>query len=276
MAPVRVNQERPNEAFAKQIVERVMAVELDHADTHGGVDYLSPDGTVALEVTAVTDGEKQGAREALRKSVKKGAPNAPLQGCWIVFLSDTTPGSKTIVQRVQPAIVELELAGEMRFEDQRAGIHVNQKGGLSHIYRPLLEAGVERAVYTPHEARPDDPGHVHRLWVTPGSGDSASGSDEALDRLIDELSTKLDNPRKLAATGAAQRHLFVWLNDDTSFTIARPLSHDSPSWAGGDEWGLPRAEPVLNAAITHLWVIHARSRRGWLWDGTRWRELREH
>ena len=270
-----MNQERPNEAIAKQIVENMMGVQLEHADTHGGVDYLSSDGTIALEVTAVTDGEKHGAREALRKSVKKGVPNAPLQGCWIVFASDTTPDSKSIVQRVQPAIVELELAGETSFYDQRAAIHVIKKGGLSHVYRPLLEAGVESAVYAPHEARPDDPGHVHQLWVTTGSGGSASGSDEALDRLLDALSTKLDNPRKLAATGAAQRHPFVWLNDDTSFTIARPLSHDSPSWAGGDEWGLPRTEPVLDPAITHLWVMHARSRQGWLWDRTSWRELRE-
>ncbi|KQV05015.1 hypothetical protein [Leifsonia sp. Root112D2] len=68
-----MNQERPNEAVAKQIVERVMGIELTHADTHGGVDYLSLDGTVALEVTAVTDGEKKGARGALRKSEAKGA-----------------------------------------------------------------------------------------------------------------------------------------------------------------------------------------------------------
>ena len=271
-----MNQERSNEAFAKQIVEKVLAIELEFADTHGGVDYLSPDGTVALEVTAVTDGDKQGAREALRKSVKKGTPSAPLQGCWIVFLSETTPESKTLVQRVQPAVVELELAGETFFDDRRAGIHVIQKGELSHIYRPLLEAGVERAVYTPHEVRPEDPRHVHRLWVTAGSGGSATGSDEALDRLLDALSTKLDNPRKLAATGAAERHLFVWVNDDTSFTIARPLSHENPSWAGGHEWGLPSTEPLLNPAITHLWVMHARSRRGWLWDGAGWRGLREH
>ena len=35
-----MNQERPNEAFAKQIVDRVMAVELDHVDaTEAGLGW---------------------------------------------------------------------------------------------------------------------------------------------------------------------------------------------------------------------------------------------
>lgn len=55
-----MNQERPNEAVARRIVERVMGMGREHADTHGGVDYVSPDRTVALEVTAVTEGKKKG------------------------------------------------------------------------------------------------------------------------------------------------------------------------------------------------------------------------
>jgi hypothetical protein len=268
-----MNQERQNEAAAKQIVERVLGIQLEHADTHGGVDYMSTDGIVALEVTAVTDGEKQGARAALSRSEAKGSPTR-LQGCWLVFASDTQTRMKTFVQRVQPAIAALEFAGETVFDDQHAAVHVIERGDFSHIYRPLLEAGVERATHVPHRNRPEDPDHVHRILPSTGSGGSVSGSDESLDRLMNVLNEKSDNPAKLRASGAEQRHLFVWLNDDTSYNIARPLSREAPSWAD-EGWGLPTIEPPLDPAITQLWVVHARSLLGWLWDGERWRGLRD-
>ncbi|WP_341946311.1 hypothetical protein [Microbacterium sp. LWH11-1.2] len=50
-----MNQERPNERRAKKAVEKMLGVTLDHADKNGGVDYLFPRGTIALEVTRVTD-----------------------------------------------------------------------------------------------------------------------------------------------------------------------------------------------------------------------------
>lgn len=223
-----MNRERPNEAIAKQIVERVMGIQLEHADTHGGVDYISTDGTVALEVTAVTDGEKQGARDALSRSKAKGSPTR-LQGCWLVFAADTPPRMRTFVQRVQPAIAELEFAGETSFDQRRAEVHVIERGELSHIYRPLLVAGVERAVHAPHRNHPEEPEHLHRLWVSTGSGGSVSGSDESLDLLMEALSEKPDNPTKLRASGAERGHLFVWLDDDTWNNIARPLSGEALS-----------------------------------------------
>ncbi|WP_461186761.1 hypothetical protein [Arthrobacter sp. Z4-13] len=245
-----MNQERPNEAIAKQIVERVLRIQLNHADTHGGVDYVSTDGTIALEVTAVTAGERQSARSALSKSEAKGSPTR-LQGCWLVYASDTQEQMKTFVQRVQPAIAELEFAGKTYFDDQPALLHVFEQGELSHVYQPLLTAGVERATHVPHRDRPEDPDHVHRIFVSTGSGGSVSGSDESLDRLMEELNQKRDNARKLFASGADQRHLFVWLNDDTWYNIARPLSHEAPSWAA-DGWGLPTNAPAVDPAITHF------------------------
>lgn len=267
-----MNRERPNELLAKQIVERRLGIQLDHADLHGGVDYLTSDGTVAVEVTAVTDGEKYGARKALRQSMNKEAPAVALQGCWLVFTGDAQARMKTFKQRVQPAIADLELAGETGFFGQRAAVHVLAQGSLSHIYRTLLDAGVQRASQELHEVGPDDPGHVHKLIVLMGSGGSVSGSDEALVRLVEKLRKKPDNPKKLRESNAEQRHLFVWVNFDTGFNIARPLQHKAPSWAGG-EWGPPSVNPQLDPAITHLWVVHEDSRRGWLWNGAIWQGL---
>jgi hypothetical protein len=265
-----MNQERQDEAAAKRIVERVMGIQLIHADTHGGVDYISPDATVALEVTAVTDGGKQGARAALSKSKLKGSPTS-LHGCWIVMVAENQPGMKHFVQRVQPAIAELEFAGETHFERQHAMAHAIEKGELADVYLPLLKAGVERAEHLAHQYDPD---HVHSLLVSIVSGGSVSGSDESLDRLMKELNEKPDNPTKLLASRAEQRHLFVWLNGDTWYNIARPLSREAPSSADRG-WGLPTTKPQLDPAITHLWVVHSQTRMGWLWNGGKWRELRE-
>jgi hypothetical protein len=269
-----MNQERPNEKRAKRLVERVVRVHLDHHDTHGGVDYLSPDGDVDLEVTAVTNGEKDGAWKALKKSEAKGASNVELQGCWIIFIPDDLADMKTFVQRVQPAIAELELAGESYFDRQRAAIHTIEGGPLAGVYRPLLEAGLERTSHVPHRKRANDPGHKHRLFTNSGNGGSASGSDEAVNLLLDELRPKTDNLRKLRNSAARQRHLFVWINDNTAFGIERPLSH-KPSSGAVDFWGLPSGAPELDPVITHLWIVHERSASGWLWDGITWRELQE-
>ncbi|KIA70957.1 hypothetical protein ANMWB30_42800 [Arthrobacter sp. MWB30] len=267
-----MNKERDDEIKAKQIVERGIGIQFEHTDTGGGVDYMSTDRTVALEVTSVTDGEKQGARDALAKSVAKGSPTI-LQGCWIVFTSENQPGMKYFAQRVEPAIAELEFAGKTDFNEYFAQAHVLEKGELSSIYQSLLMVGVKRASHVPHPGgHPDGPDHVHRIYPLTGSGGSVSGSDESLELLIGELMKKSDNPKKLLDSGAEQRHLFVWLNDDTWFNIARPLGHDAPSWAD-DGWGLPTKDPKMAPAITHLWVMHDRTRRGWLWDGQKWQEL---
>ena len=268
-----MNQERPNEANAKQIVERVMGIQLQHADTHGGVDYTSTDRSIALEVTAVTTGEKRGARAALFKSEEKGSPTR-LQGCWHVFAPDTQERMKTFVQRVQPKIAELEFADKTYFEDQSALLHVLEGGELSHVYLPLLEAGVEMATRVPHPDHPEDPKHVHGIFVSTGSGGSVSGSNESLVLLMEELNEKLDNAEKLRESGADERHLFVWLDDDTRYEIVRPLSREAPFKADVG-WGLPTIKPQLDDAVTQLWVMHARSRLGWRWDGATWQELRD-
>jgi hypothetical protein len=268
-----VNPERPNEAEAKQIVERVMGIQLEHADINGGVDYKSTDGTVALEVATVTNGEKKRTRDALSKSAEECSLTPKLQNCWMVFASDTQRQMKTFAQRVQSAMAELELAGVTYIDEQAAAEHVIDKGELSHIYKSLLDVGVEGAVPLDSN-RPEDPNHVHCILVSTGSGGSAHGSDESLGRLMEALNEKTDNPSKLSESGAEQGHLFVWLDDDTSYNIALPLIRESPSEADGG-WGLPTTNPQLDPTITYLWVVHARSRLGWLWDGESWQKLRD-
>ncbi|WP_284986817.1 hypothetical protein [Arthrobacter sp. fls2-241-R2A-172] len=268
-----MNKEGPEEIAAKKIVERVLGIQLEHADKTGGVDYRSKDRKVALEVTRVTDEEKKDTRRTFEKSATEGS-EASLQTCWVVTLSEVLRPAKNLVQRVQPLVAELEAAGLTSYNEQDAWDHVHDKGEFSHIYGPLLNAGVAEA--HPLEERPDCPEHAHSVQISPWGGGPVSGSNSSLVELINELNkpNREDNIRKLCCSGAKERHLFVWLDDDTDGSISRPLSHEAPS--GVDEsWGTPTAKPSLNSAITHLWVVHERSGLGWRWDGQKWGTLHE-
>src|SRR5690554_2321585 len=117
-----MNSERPDEQDAKQIIEHVLGVELEHADKFGGIDYRSADGRIAVEVTRVTEGLKRSSRKARRKSREVGAPESKLGTCWLVQMPETGQRLDTLYQNVQPALVELELAGEAYFERQRAAV----------------------------------------------------------------------------------------------------------------------------------------------------------
>ncbi|MGX5695719.1 hypothetical protein ACWKWP_05920 [Agromyces soli] len=271
-----MNQERPDERRAKRIIMRELGISLDHADKNGGVDYRSPDATIAVEVTRVTDEEVRKGLRAWSESDKSPISGPPLKTCWLVFTSQTTPGLKTYRQRVHPLIAQLEAAGLEEFFDQQAGLHVLQGGELAELFKKLLITKVEHASAVPHtgEAGPD---HVHRVFITVGGGGSASGSDEAVALLSESLAAKTDNAVKLSASGADQRHLFVWIDGATPFDIERALSHEAPSWDddGDSGFGLPTRSPTLDPAITHLWVMHERSGRGWRWDGASWRALED-
>lgn len=264
-----MNRERPEEQAAKPLLEAVLGVELEHADTNGGVDYRSVDGSHAVEVTRVTDGRKRAGREALDSSRVSDAPHGDLQTCWIAVVPDTKSRLKTFVQNVHPPLVELERAGEVAFDRNRAAVHVIERGPLSGPYESLLAAGVEMASAVPDHSHRR---HTHRVIPSLGSGGSASGSDEALELLTSELDQRADNHRKLRESRAQNRHLFVWIDDDTRFDLARALAHEPPKW---DEhgFGLPSKTPHLHPSITQLWVVHERWRRGWRWDGGTWRDL---
>ena len=266
-----MNKERRDERDGASVVERILGIALIHADTNGGVDYRSPDGRHAVEVTRLTDGRKRAGRDALAVSRKAGTPEAPLQTCWVVHVPETHWRLKAFLQTVHPALAELERAGESFFERRAAALHVLQGGALAAFYRPLLGSGVERAEAMPHHGHRERAHHVISALL---SGGSSSGSDGAVDLLTEELRRRTDNLTKLRGSGAAHRHLFVWLDDDTRFDIARPLGRKAPSWSD-QEFGLPSAPLTLDTAITHLWVMHEGSRLGWLWNGANWSELRD-
>lgn len=266
---IHLNKERGNERAAKLIIEAELSIDLIHADHTGGVDYISLDGRHAVEVTRVTDGAKKAGRSALAWAKRSGVPEGELQTCWIVMVPEGQLGLKVFQQNVYPAIIELEKVGETGFCRQTAALHVIEGGPLSEPYQVLLEAGVERASAVPDHSHRE---HAHHVLPSLMRGGSSSGSNHAIAQLAAALMSKSDNPNKLTDSGRDYRHLFVWIDDDTPLAISRPLARDAPVWSDG-EYGLPTVHPAFNAAITHLWVVHEGTGRGWFWDGVSWREV---
>ena len=280
-----MNKERPEERVAKAIIERELGVALEHADKNGGADYRSLEGaspTIAVEVTRVTDEDVRKGMDAWRKADRSKVSGSSLKGCWLIFTAETTPGLKTYRQRLHPLIVQLEEAGIDSFDDIPAQIRAIEGGEHAELFRKLLQMRVERASTRPHE-KEVSPDHVHRVIVSVGGGGSATDSDDAVALLTDVLALKSDNAKKLSESGADQRHLFVWIDGATPFAIERALSHGGEGWVRDDEdsgavtddaFGLPAQDPHLDPAISHLWVVHERSARGWLWSADLgWRAL---
>lgn len=152
-----LNKEHPSEKDAKCIIEFVLGLGLEHADTTGDVDYRLADRQLAVEVTRVTDGKRNSSHYALSASRAGAATSVELRNCWLMFLSDTQPGMKTVLQNLPPLFAQLGATGETRSERQAAALHVIGRGRLSPIYRLLLDAGVERTSGSSYQS---DPSHL--------------------------------------------------------------------------------------------------------------------
>lgn len=260
-----MNQERPNEARAKRVVERVAGVKLEHADSRGGVDYMSPDGTIAVEVTRVTEKKRIEGRDALQRARKKVTGFASLRTCWRIVLSDLQPGLGTAVQRTLPSLLKLEARNEAAFDWHDGRARIRRDAELEDVYGPLVRAGVAKAWAMPAH------GHhagEHRVIPSLISGGGVGSVDDALHALEKTLADARDNFVKLGSSQARSRHLFVWIDDDTDHGTARALSSLTDGAPG--ESGVPTRAPQIDASVTALWIVHEHSGRGWLWSEGRW------
>jgi hypothetical protein len=290
------NAERPEELHALAIAERVLGIKLVHTDSSGQVDIQSVgsagnlDGKVAIEVTTVTEQDRIATLKRFRRTLDKertaeaqdNLGPAILESCWIIIAPDTQHGAHKLGQQAEKQLSVLEKNEVTRFHPQRDVVAVRDHDPASDELRrariALARLGIQIAQAVSDHARetgPEGGPHRHRVVTSLGSGGSASGSNESVELVCAELDDRADNPKKLRASGAERQHLFVWVNEHTSFGIARPLSRNEPEWVADDQFGLPTAPPDLDDTVTDLWVVHSGSLRGWYWDSEAWRALQE-
>lgn len=259
------NVEREDEKKARRIVESVLRVEIEHFDTDGGVDYLARDGGVAVEVTRVTDGRKRAARSGLARSADDTF-DPPLASCWIVLVSSTHASTKNLAQRLRSVLADCEAVGISYFYRDEINLYLLQRPDQQALIGRMNNTGIESAWTAPHR---EDPEHLHEVFLSLTTDGSVGGSNESLANLMGELGTKTDNVKKLQDSGVPNRVLFVWLDGDTPYEIARPLAGEPPTDLE-QQFGLPSVVPNLDPAITELWIVHEGTQRGWRWDGAHW------
>lgn len=256
--------ERPNEIEARVFLSEQLGVEMRHADTNGGVDYLfdAPEGrTGAVEVTTVTSAQAKAGNAAWLRMRQEQQPTRAVQQCWRVVLDEERAVYQGVIDRLIPHLAALENAGVHSFDENQLPVWLT---GGSHDVRAAATGLRAHAVVQAAVVERSAPHDEHHVFVSRMGGWTAKGSDDSLRLLEQELSGRPDNARKLAAANVDQEHLFVWVDDDTPGEIARPFRGGHVSdW---DHFGLPSRDPELPDHISDLWIVDRRSSAGWRWS----------
>ena len=114
--------------------------------------------------------------------------------------------------------------------------------------------------------------HKHEVHLSTAGEFVEVGADVALNAIERFVRDNPDNLRKLAASGADVKHLFVCLDDESSASVTHSVSRRfaAPAVPGVDDFGVPDRPPLLPPEVEELWVVYEREGQGWHWDGVNW------
>lgn len=263
-----VNKERPEEIEARAIVERITGISWEHHDANGAADYITSDhSTAAMEVTTVTNQELKGSVAMLARLRNTPYPDSRLDCCWSMTIDEQHRALKGIESRVANAIAGLQLHGISSVNEWEWATYIWGGHAAGGTVALLAQDSVQAAYRSPELCAAMSTHSTHYIVFMSSGGGSASGSEASLSLILTELLGREDNFKKLRAESVDQRHLFVWLDDQTDFAVARPLDRqDDSRW---DHFGLPNSPPEL-PDVDQLWIVHRLSRRGWHWTGHLW------
>lgn len=257
------NDESPDEAEARSIVESFAGITLVHADTDGDVDYrftTTSGGRGAVEVTTVTSPTSKVARVRWSRESPQFEPATTLTQCWQVWIEDVDVNYRGLTTRLEPALAALERVGR-RFERHSWHEFIGSPAGEQLAAQTLAKEHVEMALPYPELCRAEGHDPPHRIEIVRQSGYSASGSDASLSLIETELNDKPDNFGKLR--GVDEKHLYLWLDSDTDLAIARPFRGGSVTdW---DHFKLPSRPPELLEPVDCFWIVDRATRTGWMW-----------
>lgn len=254
---------RPEEAEAAKVFTSVTGIPLRFADDgarDSSVDYTydtsSPDGV--LEVTSFTDRIGRQNSVEWSKSQKEVYVHPGLVSSWLLSV-DERSRFKDLAAHCGPALLELERAGITVFTTD---VHWDvPPGPLADSIQMLIDSGVGDA-----EIITTSPplGQIHvsstgASWASPDPEDALA----TLEAYLAAADTA-DVRRKLAVTGFAERHAFVWVDYFNRLDAAWPIANA----------GLPHRPPELPPEITHVWFA-LRQGDGWHWSPkSGWQRIR--
>ena len=186
----------------------------------------------ALEVTEATVATLRSANAARDKKLSSGTVPAPaLRRKWHLIPTEQTRFDE--LDNAIPLLVQIESKIQAdgldswteHPEAQRlmTDFHLAYARPWGETSDPMLVVG-RAADLTVWVENPGDPGY----WVQ---------------QVVRDEADKDDNKRKLAASGAAERHLFVWVDVDYYLP-----------WQDLDKELLPLSVPALPNEVTTVWV----------------------
>lgn len=259
----RRSWEAENEGKAAGLMVRHLGGTWDKRDPGGGpssvhdFDLVTGEGTrIAVEVTRLTDPARAAADAAIERS------NWQVDGIrsdWVVSIRGT-PRVKRLKQALPAPMGVLDRSPLDRyiFGSPRQPVEVLAVEVLDAL-RVLEGLGV-RLLYRLGEAAPG-PGE---LVISEAAVVGSTGTD-LLVTAAESLAALPDNLHKLSnATGYAEAHLFVWIENSRHAEVA----------AMSSPW-LPDAAPLLPEAIRAVWFATAYEVPAvWLFDRTQgWADL---
>lgn len=255
--------ERPEEARARRLVDEHAGLALTYADHLGFVDYVyqrAHGRHGALEVSRYTSSAARRGYDQWQREQQHTYQAKLLTKSWTLVV-EGDPDYKDLPRRVEPALEVLEQQGIDRLQMSELTTRSFIKQELRPAAALLRANGVTTGQAFEHDAAPS-------IDIGRGVAGTSAGSDAAVAEILDYVRTTPDNLKKLEASGAEERHLFLWLDDESPSSAARPLQGGRADRFA--HFGLPAESPALPAAVTHLWIVYQPTGRGWYWDGAQW------
>jgi hypothetical protein len=258
---------RPEEDAARAVIQATLGlpVELnDTGKTPSAWDFtIDPHGEPqALEVVRCVDARSRKNGAAAERHTGEGIRIDGLHRRWTVQINDERhPIYGLLAQQLRRPLLAAEAAGLSTVQSRDwSSFHKPQ---IQPIAAALGQLRVEQA-YAVDARTPEDEGLVS---LANAFGFSIPpGTEPGLLELENFLHSPAvaDVRSKVASSGLARRHAFVWVEMTGAPSSWRLFGH-------ADEYELPVRRPRLPEEITDVWWLSGA--RGWRWSPEGWSEL---
>jgi hypothetical protein len=241
--------ERPDERRARDAVARGTGLDFIFTDLNGSVDYTTSSDSAALEVTRFTDPLVRRDLDVASKC-DHVIPLGTSFDWWVTF--DGHPKYDGLASRLYAPLVALETHGLRDYDHAAMNWWMDATPTLRNSARQFRREGVGHAQALHRGANPTE------LFVSSSGGWTYGGPDAALEMLESKVSSDDGHLRKLKATGAPSRHLWIWTDSATQGGLRSAFEVG--------EQRLPTRAPTFPEALTDLWCVDEFFCRGWRWS----------
>jgi hypothetical protein len=252
-------KERAEEFAARKFLESFLNLDLHLVDLGGTsqVDYIFSKDNLkcSLEVSRFTG--------QIQKGMWKGYLHGQemlhfplLRNHWLVSARGM-PKTKDVEKYIFPALHTLERYFLESYWPSLQSWWFEHDRELKAVAEAFEIVGIESAQSRAQMFYQDD-NLMFSIGITYGNYWIYGGPDYALQILEEYIGRTEDNLRKLAQTGADERHLWLWLDEHSLRGVLDAFKDEGVA--------LPSRKPNLPPAVTHLWIVNELNVVGWSFE----------